>query len=161
MQNKAKRRWFSFSLRTMFVLVTVLCVWLGWNVRIVQERKAILAELRQAVGEGNVDFVSLESWDAKIETSADASWQSHWAHLRVSKIRRLLGDESCAILDFTLPVDTRLVERIEAALPEAKLYARDNTSTEVSFRDSLYPPVGNRQANEGTAFKTGLKPERH
>jgi hypothetical protein len=36
------RRWFRFSLRTMFVLVTVGCIalgWLGWNWRIVRERQ--------------------------------------------------------------------------------------------------------------------------
>jgi len=35
-----KRRWFRFSLRTLFVVVTVFAVWLGWNVNIVQQRRA-------------------------------------------------------------------------------------------------------------------------
>jgi hypothetical protein len=29
-----KSRWFRFSLRTMFVLVTMVCVWLGWEVSV-------------------------------------------------------------------------------------------------------------------------------
>ena len=41
-----KRRWFSFSLRTMFALVTVFGVYLGWQLRIVRERKAVLVELQ-------------------------------------------------------------------------------------------------------------------
>ncbi len=27
--KKPRRRWFRFSLRTFFVLLTILCVWLG------------------------------------------------------------------------------------------------------------------------------------
>jgi hypothetical protein len=38
----AKHRWFRFSLRTLFVVVTVVCCWLGWEFRFVQERKAAL-----------------------------------------------------------------------------------------------------------------------
>ena len=30
--SKPRRRWFQFSLRTLFVLVTVLCVWLAVTV---------------------------------------------------------------------------------------------------------------------------------
>ena len=42
-ESKPKpRRWFRFSLRTMFLLVTVLCVWLGWHSSAVQERHAVM-----------------------------------------------------------------------------------------------------------------------
>ena len=37
-----KRRWFRFSLRTMFLAVTVFCVWLGWNVEQVRKRDRLL-----------------------------------------------------------------------------------------------------------------------
>jgi hypothetical protein len=33
--------WFRFSLRTLFVVTTVLCLWIGWNVRQVHHRAAI------------------------------------------------------------------------------------------------------------------------
>ena len=36
-----KRRW-TFTLRTMFVVVTVLCCWLAWNVNAVQKRKHLI-----------------------------------------------------------------------------------------------------------------------
>jgi hypothetical protein len=32
------RRWFRFSLRTMFVLVTVLCIWLGYYLNWIRQR---------------------------------------------------------------------------------------------------------------------------
>lgn len=41
-----KRRWFRFSLRLMFVLWTVVAIWLGWEARIVGKRRAFLASLK-------------------------------------------------------------------------------------------------------------------
>src|SRR5262245_40780517 len=40
------RRRFRFSLRTMFVALTVVAVWLGWNVSLVRQRRELLAELQ-------------------------------------------------------------------------------------------------------------------
>jgi hypothetical protein len=36
------RRWFRFSLRTMFVLVTVFCVWLGYSGKWVKQRREFI-----------------------------------------------------------------------------------------------------------------------
>jgi hypothetical protein len=43
-----KRRWFRYSLRTLFVVVTVAAVfgWLGWNLKKVRERENVFASLR-------------------------------------------------------------------------------------------------------------------
>ena len=47
MTHASKPRWlrFAFSLRTLFVVVTVVCIWLGWNVNQVQRRNAFLEYL--------------------------------------------------------------------------------------------------------------------
>ena len=37
-----KRRWFAFSLRTMFMVVTVACVWLGYNLNWIRQRHKAL-----------------------------------------------------------------------------------------------------------------------
>ena len=37
-----KHRWLRYSIRTLLVAVTIFCVWLGWQFRIVRERKAVL-----------------------------------------------------------------------------------------------------------------------
>lgn len=44
----ASRRWFRFaySLRTLFLVVTALCIWLGWNANIVQQRKRMREQER-------------------------------------------------------------------------------------------------------------------
>jgi TRAP-type C4-dicarboxylate transport system permease small subunit len=33
------RRWFQFGIGTMFLAVTILALWLGWELRIVHQRK--------------------------------------------------------------------------------------------------------------------------
>ena len=38
------RRWLRFSLRTLFVLVTVVCVWLGYQLNWIRERRKYLEE---------------------------------------------------------------------------------------------------------------------
>jgi hypothetical protein len=43
--DEPKRRWFRFSLRTMFLVCTVVAVWLGWNVHLVRQRRAFIENL--------------------------------------------------------------------------------------------------------------------
>ena len=45
---KPRRRWFRFSLRTLFVVVTLLCLWLGSQVKAVRERQAVRREFEAA-----------------------------------------------------------------------------------------------------------------
>src|SRR5262245_43460203 len=45
---KFRRRWFRFGLRTMFVIVTAFSLWLGWQAKIVLDRREALDELRAA-----------------------------------------------------------------------------------------------------------------
>lgn len=42
------RRCFQFSLRTLFALVTVLCVWLGSQLNWIRERHQVLRDLEQS-----------------------------------------------------------------------------------------------------------------
>ena len=46
---------FQFSLRTLLIVVTLLaipCGWLGWQAKIVRDRKAMMARIREAKGGG-------------------------------------------------------------------------------------------------------------
>src|SRR4249919_3316018 len=86
-----KRRWFRFSLRTMFVVVTIFGVWLGWQLNIVRERKAILVEMEQT---HRVVYQGVESKAASYQYQAPLS-EEDVKHIRISPLRRLLGDETC------------------------------------------------------------------
>jgi hypothetical protein len=41
------RRWLTFSLRSFFVLLTVLTAWFGWNLHQVRQREVVLQHMRQ------------------------------------------------------------------------------------------------------------------
>jgi hypothetical protein len=43
------RCWFRFSLRTLFVLVTLIAVWLGWSLNWIRQRHAFLRDRRAFV----------------------------------------------------------------------------------------------------------------
>lgn len=53
MPHVPNRRWFKFSLRTMFVVTTVLACWLGWNLHRVRQREEILQYASQVCSENN------------------------------------------------------------------------------------------------------------
>ena len=40
--SKPRRRWFTFSLRTLFVMVTVISIWLSVQVKWIRDRHAVL-----------------------------------------------------------------------------------------------------------------------
>lgn len=147
-----KPRWFRFSLRTLFVLFTVLAIWLGWNAQRVHERKAILAEIMRLQATGT-RYMCLETLEDDPQFTLPAG-SPDTALVRVSPFRRLFGDETCLYLGVPGPLDPRLVERMELAFPEARLAIY--LPGDDAVRDSLYLPTAERRVNRGTIFKTGL-----
>jgi hypothetical protein len=53
------RRMFRFSLRTMLIVMTLLCCWLGWEASVVRERRAVRRELQ---GNFAFQFTTTETW---------------------------------------------------------------------------------------------------
>ena len=105
------RRWFRFSLRTMFVLLTVFGVWLGWEYRVVAERNAV----RRFIEDHGGAFRTLDKNNPAYKP-------------RLPWVRRLLGDEPAAAV--LLPFDVansqglyhhrESMERAQSAFPEAE-----------------------------------------
>ena len=71
MTASPKRRWFRFGLQTMFVVVTLIACWLGWNLKVVQQRRSFIATIRTMSFKGGRPY--------------DSSQRVPW-------IRRLMGD---------------------------------------------------------------------
>jgi len=70
------RRWFRYSLRTLFVLVTVFCIWLGVQVKWIGDRHEALQWLRQQRDDTNgTGFLYYSVWKdaSRTEMVADGS----------------------------------------------------------------------------------------
>jgi hypothetical protein len=111
-----------FGLSTMFVLVTVFAVWLGWELSYVRERDQLVK---------SPEFLSLfESRPpASVDTSFRGFAQGPAAHeaqgppprKTIPYIWRLVGDKPIQHMDIFLPGDTytdRDARRIRALFPE-------------------------------------------
>jgi hypothetical protein len=116
--GRPRRRWFRFSLRTMLIVVTALCVWLAWESSVVRERR----ELRRELTDSRFEFQSASEW---------AKWQPPAAAptAQVSLIRRLLGDEAIQhiwyVPHYQEAEETKeLLARLKRVFPEAKLSER-------------------------------------
>jgi hypothetical protein len=122
MNTPSPRRWFRFSLRTMLVVVTALCVWLAWESSVVRERR----ELRRELTESQFEFQT-EVWVSPPLIVSPGPSPPKVA--RVSLIRRLLGDEAVQkiwyVPHYQEPEETKeLLARLQRVFPEAELSER-------------------------------------
>ena len=102
-----KRRWFRFSLRTMFVLVTVFCGllgWVEWNRRIMQERKASF----RGVSSGEYLYATTFSDDP------------------APCPRNLMGDQMLEEIFVKQSCPDRALDRLRAAYSEALIHICDD-----------------------------------
>ena len=103
---KRKRRWFQFSLRSLMIGVTLFCVavggYIGWQAKIVRERKAMLAQLSAA------------DW-----RRPEFRWHSPTP--QIPWLRRILGDKPVAMLVVPPNADQQAIAEIRQMLPEADL----------------------------------------
>ena len=103
---------FRFSLRTLFVVVTVVCVWIGWNINIVRQRKIAIAEIGE-LGGGPVYGENLSPQEVASYGLPQISFWRSW-----------LGDK--AVVQLILPCeyqeDKEKSERIVALFPERVLF---------------------------------------
>ncbi len=103
---KPKRRWYQFSLRTLLVVVTLICVVVGgyvhWQAEIVRERKQMRSRIVELGG--------------SIATDSDREPLS-----RVPWLRRVLGDEPVAEINMEFGTPDSELLKIREAFPEAEV----------------------------------------
>ena len=112
------RRWFSFSLRTMFILVTTLCCYLAWQMSIVRQRQSLLKELRT---QPFVQVLTTEAW-VKIQSPGPAGIGGA-AH--VPRTRQWLGDEAIQEISYARGyhhLNQTRIERLKKVFPEANVH---------------------------------------
>ncbi len=110
--QKPRGNWFRLSLRTVFILITVLCCFLGWELSIVKQRQALLKDLRTKGG------YSITTADFIRKNNPTAT-----ALANVPLRRRLLGDEAIQEIGYSWPQPTKdELARISKTFPEAKVH---------------------------------------
>jgi hypothetical protein len=105
------RRWFQFSLGTILLLVTVLALWLAWELSFIRQRQAWVRENGSLVETSQLDPIPLP--DGSVLIPAHPALVPWW--------RRLLGDAPVTIIterDQWTDADRRNVVRL---FPEAAL----------------------------------------
>ena len=114
------RRWLRFSLRALLAVITLICCWLAWETRSVQNRKALRKEA-QAAG---YNFVTAVQYEDAMWSAAQAQGAPHPPYLppakRLSFVRRMLGDEAIHSVYFyghNLPAER--FSQVQKAFPEA------------------------------------------
>ena len=122
--HSTRRRW-SYSLRSLFVLVTVFCVCLGHQVTVVRNRHTLLAAmpevdlfLKQLPDGNEFYYVDAESdWGTWLLHNSQGSSEEKRTRLFASVpwYRRLLGDRPVAII----MAPTRDADALTKAFPEA------------------------------------------
>jgi hypothetical protein len=102
---QTRRRWFQFGLGTLFVVVTIFAVWLGWELKFIRERQAFLMR----AGADRTWYVMSSQLDGPITPRHRIPTIPFW--------RRWLGDEAVAIME--PPHGIAADEEIDALFPEA------------------------------------------
>jgi hypothetical protein len=88
-ETKPKHRWFRFSLRTLLVLMTVLCVWLGFKVNAARRQKEAVLAIREAGA-----MILFDYQLTPVPGSKQKKFDATRSPPAPVWLRKLLGDES-------------------------------------------------------------------
>lgn len=137
MPDKFRPLFLRFSLRTLFVLMTVLCCWLGWELSIVRQRKAVRREFE---AKGILRFVAAEDYARRYLPGVPSEPIASVPHLR-----RWLGDEA---------IQEILFERWRHEFSEADLVRAQQVFPEAKAQELLAEPCHPGCFPAGTLVET-------
>lgn len=107
----------SFSLRTLFVVVTALGVWLGWNVNVARQRRDALQLFREHGG--------LIFWKGDVEGPIEANGRTlESTNVPLSRepvsrlVRYVVGDRPVLMIQIANETDQELARRL---FPESEV----------------------------------------
>lgn len=116
-----KRRWFRFSLRTLFVVVTVFCSWLGYELNWIRERHELLARQKAiAVGSEEIALPTCGlSWlwvPPKVDRAPSPLWIFGEQPITNLEITQIVDDD---VLNQPQIAEQREFELAHSLFPEA------------------------------------------
>ncbi len=110
------RRWFSFSLRTLLILITLVACWLGWESNVVRGRKQLMQDMELRQG---VRILTAEAYSAYHDSRTPSE-----PIARVSMLRRWLGDKAIQEIEYVTgyhKLSQEDIARLTRTFPEAKV----------------------------------------
>jgi hypothetical protein len=142
MNGAPNRRWLRYSLRTLFVVLTVVCIALGWDAGKVLERRAVLGQIQFREGSDLVDWSDLVRTNRRSVLASSARRRSSPMTGRsISPVRRLLGDRS---IGFAAVYSDAEFESFRGRFPEATTLLFDDEATFLSamatWEAAMKPP---------------------
>jgi len=114
--STSPHRWFRFSLRTMFILVTALCCWLAWESSVVRGRQALLRELRTRPA---IQITTADERTVQYPLGAAAPPPA-----RIPLVRKWLGDQAIQEISYGRGfhnLSREEIDRISRTFPEAQV----------------------------------------
>lgn len=110
-----------FTLRTLFVLVTVLCLWLGWNASTVHHRRQLRAQM---IARGWIFFGDSADAGATGSLLPILTRMLPRSDVSLSWIRQMLGDSLVPWIGYPRAIprseSKRDENQLESAFPEAQ-----------------------------------------
>jgi len=116
MPDKSPRRWFSFSLRSLLLVMTLVCIWLAWESSIVRQRRRAVTQLQ-----ANPAFqvMTAQTWAASFPAGNPPQPVA-----TIPKVRLWLGDEAIQEIGYFRHMQGYSdvdVDRLVKLFPEAKV----------------------------------------
>ena len=121
MRTLLKLRWFRFSVRTLLIVLTIGCVYLGYVCQTVNNRKALIARLKAEGGRCD----SVESINAKY---GDQEFK-----IRTAAVRSWLGDESWIAIELPYKCSDDFAAELGKAFPEAFVVSSVREGSKLRF----------------------------
>jgi hypothetical protein len=117
------RRWFAYSLRTLFVVVTVFGVfggWLVWQVHVIRERCDLVERINDDGGFAGTAVISGKTMRGETVCRLSVPRPGDRFLYPVGWFRRLMGD--IPITHVQIPTESVIeLGRIQATFPEANI----------------------------------------
>lgn len=111
------RRWLRFNLRTLFILLTLACVWLGWQAKRARDQKVAVAAIRGVGG----------TFEYTYQFADDGTFQVNREPAAPQWLRDLVGE------DFFITVcDVGLYDDWESKTSAWDSFSRKGTAVEVT-----------------------------
>lgn len=129
---RPRRRWFQFSLGSLLLVMTLVAVWLSWQIGFIRERQVWLAKNSALVNQNPTRQATIPVW------------------------RRMLGDVAVAEISFPLGFDAAEVVRIKRWFPEATVAPSVGSSptsvVQLSSMKTGWSPTTSNAARRGLAW---------